>query len=171
MKKPWVILLAGLVLFTAAFSGFYYLGTASCRAMLNGPQPELAWLKKEFRLSDAEFARIIQLHEAYLPKCAERCSRIAALNGRLQQLLSQSPNITPELREILAQRAQMRADCEAEMLNHFLEISRTMPPAQGQRYLQWVEQQTFLSGEAMESRHHPSATSTPHPHSMADHQM
>jgi hypothetical protein len=39
------------------------------------------------------------------------------------------------------------------MLRHFLEVSRTMPPEQGQRYLQWVEQQTCLSGQPMERLH------------------
>ena len=43
---------------TAAFSGFYYLGTARCRTIMHEPQPELAWLKQEFQLSDAEFVRI-----------------------------------------------------------------------------------------------------------------
>ena len=44
MKKGATILLLGLLLATAAFCGFYYLGTASCRRMMRGPQPELAWL-------------------------------------------------------------------------------------------------------------------------------
>lgn len=154
MKKAGLILLAGLLLSTAAFSGFYYLGTASCRSMMSEPQPGLAWLKKEFKLTDTEYARIVRLHEAYLPKCGERCMHIAELNTQLEQLLSQAPAVTPEIQKLLAQRASMRADCETEMLNHFLEVSRMMPPEQGKRYLQWVEQQTFLSGQAMEAHHH-----------------
>jgi hypothetical protein len=30
------------------------------------------------------------------------------------------------------------------MLQHFFEVSRTMPPAQGARYLAWISEQTFL---------------------------
>jgi Spy/CpxP family protein refolding chaperone len=153
VKKAGLILLAGLLLCTAAFSGFYYLGTASCRATMSEPQPELAWLKKEFKLTDAEFARITKLHEAYLPQCAQRCRRIAEQNRKLEQLLSQSSALTPEVQNLLAERAQTRADCEAEMLKHFLEVSRTMPPEQGRRYLQWVEEQTGLGGQGMEQRH------------------
>jgi hypothetical protein len=154
MKKAGLILLVGLLLSTAAFSGFYYFGTASCRAIMSEPQPELAWLKKEFKLSDTEFARITKLHEAYLPQCAQRCMRIAELNGKLEQLLSHASAVNPEIQNVLAERAKMRADCEAEMLNHFLEVSRMMPPEQGRRYLQWVEQQSFLNGQAMEAHHH-----------------
>ena len=47
MKKGGWILLLGLILGTGAFSGFYYLGTASCRNLMREPQPELAWLKQE----------------------------------------------------------------------------------------------------------------------------
>src|SRR6516225_5703453 len=121
MKKGGIILLAGLVLFTAAFAGFYYCGTSSCRAMMNEREPELAWLKKEFKLSDEEFTRITKLHEAYLPQCAQRCMRIAEQNRKLEELLSKSTSVTPEVRDVLAERAKTRADCEAEMLNHFME--------------------------------------------------
>lgn len=168
MKRAGLILLAGLVLSTAAFTGFYYFGTASSRAMLNEPQPELAWLKKEFKLSDDEFGRIVKLHEAYLPQCAERCARIAEQNRKLEALLNQASGITPEIRQLLAERAKTRADCEAEMLNHFLEVSKTMPPEQGRRYLEWVEQQTCLNGQGMEQQH--QGNNAPGPaHSMAHH--
>ena len=153
MKKGAAILLLGLLLSTAAFSGFYYLGTAHCRAMMREPQPELAWLKQQFNLSDAEFARISQLHEAYLPKCRERCRRIEEQNAKLQQLLAQNTSVTPEIQNVLAERAKMRADCEAEMLQHFLDVSHTMPPGQGRRYLAWVQQQSSLRDYGMEQRH------------------
>lgn len=163
MKQGGVILLLGLLLGTAAFSGFYYLGTAPCRHMMQEPQPELAWLKKEFNLSDAEYNRVAQLHEAYLPQCAERCQRIEEQNRKLQGLLSQSGSVTPEIQNLFLERAKMRAACETEMLKHFLEVSRTMPPEQGRRYLAWVEQQTFLNGQGMEQRHRMTADEHHHP--------
>jgi len=54
----------------------------------------------------------------------------------------------------------MRADCQAEMLKHFFEVSRTMPAEQGKRYLAWVQAQTCLHEQTMnhsqagESNHH-----------------
>ncbi len=154
MRKGGTILLAGLVLCAAAFCGVYYWGTAPMRALMSGPQPELAWLRQEFSLSDAEFARITQLHEAYLPGCRERCRLVEQQSERLRQLLAHAETVTPEIRNLLAERARIRAECEAEMLKHFLAVSRTMPPEQGRRYLAWVEQQTLLRASAMESRHH-----------------
>ncbi len=153
MKKSSLILLLGAVGCVAAFLIFYFAGTASSRELMRQPQPELAWLKKEFKLSDSEFGRISQLHAAYLPACAVRCQRIEEQNQKLRVLFSQATNMTTEIQSLLAQRATMRAECEAEMMKHFIEVSRTMPPEQGRRYLAWVEAQTFLHGQAMEDRH------------------
>jgi hypothetical protein len=154
MKKGTSILLLGVLLSAAGFSGFYYIGTASSRATMRETQPELAWLKQEFKLNDTEFARISQMHAAYLPECAERCRHIEEQNQKLQALLAQSTNVTPEIQSLLAERAKTRAECEAEMMKHFLKVSQTMPPEQGRRYLAWVEKQTILHGQAMEEHHH-----------------
>ncbi len=167
MKKGLLILVLGFVLGTAGFTGFYYFGTVSCREMMREPQPELAWLKKEFKLSDAEFARISELHAAYLPQCAARCQRIEEQNQKLKQLFSQASAVTPEIQNLLNERARMRADCEAEMMKHFIAVSKTMPAEEGRRYLDWVEEQTFLRGQGMEERHRAApANSSGQQHSM-----
>jgi Spy/CpxP family protein refolding chaperone len=153
MKKGGLILLLGLLLCLAGFSGFYYLGTAPCRNMMHEAQPELAWLKKEFGLSDTAFARITALHEAYMPQCAERCRVTEQQNRKLKELLAKDATVTPEIQTLLTERARNRAQCEAEMLKHFQEVSRAMPPEQGRRYLDWVQEQTVLRPQAMESRH------------------
>lgn len=154
MKKPGVILLIGLLLGTAGFTGIYYLGTASCREMMREPRPELAWLRNEFKLTDAEFARISELHASYLPQCAARCQKIEEQNRKLEQLLRRGPAAAAEVNNVLIERGRMRAECEAEMMQHFLKVSKQMPAAQGKRYLEWVEAQTFLRGQGMEDRHH-----------------
>ena len=153
VNRPLIFLLAGLGLCAVAFSGSYYFGTASARKLMSQPEPELAWLKKEFHLGDAEFNRISQMHQAYLPKCQQRCLRIADQNRKLEELLQSTDNLSPQIRDLLAERATTRAECEAEMLAHFLAVSRTMPPEQGRRYLAWIESQTSLFGGAMEKQH------------------
>jgi hypothetical protein len=162
MKKGLFILLLGVMLSTAAFSGFYYFGTACCRKLMQEPQPELAWLKKEFQLSDAEFTRLTQMHAAYLPQCRQRCERIAELDRQLQRLLTDATNMTPEIQNLLALRARTRGECEIEMTKHFLEVSRAMPAEQGRRYLAWVEQHIFLRGQGMEAHHHMAEEQADH---------
>jgi len=153
MKRGAIVLVLGLALAAAGFSGLYYLGTAPSRELMRGGQPELAWLKEEYKLSDAEYARIVQLHAAYLPACAARCQRIEELTARLRQASLQATNVGPEIQRLLAERAAARAECEAEMMAHFLAVSRTMPAEQGRRYLEWVERQTFMGGREMEAVH------------------
>src|SRR5438067_2141704 len=89
------------------------------------------------RLQEA-VAQVVQLHDAYRPQCAEMCRRIDEQNARVQQLLAATNAVTPEIKEALAEAARLRAECETAMLQHFYEVSRQMPPAQGKRYLVWV---------------------------------
>jgi len=154
MKKGSLILLLGVVVSTVAFSSFYYFGTVNCRELMRQPQPELAWLKKEFHLSDAEFTRISEMHAAYLPQCQARCLRIAEQDRQLEQLLATATTMTPDIQNALAARARLRGECETEMMNHFLRVSQTMPAEQGRRYLEWVEQHIFSNGQDMEAHHH-----------------
>jgi hypothetical protein len=154
MKRGLSILLLGLLACATASFVVYRARTATHRAMLRQSAPELAWLKKEFNLSDAEFLHIAELHSAYLPQCHQRCQTIEAQNEKLQQLLATNTNVTPEIESLLAERAKVRADCEAAMLKHFLEVSRAMPPTEAERYLAWVKAQTFAPSEGMEKRHH-----------------
>jgi len=164
MKKPYLILMIGLLSSLAAFAVCFLVGTASTRELMGQPNPELAWLKKEFSLTSAEYERLAKLHQAYLPQCASRCEQIEAQNQELKRLLAESSDITPQVQAVMARRAQMRAECETEMLRHFLEVSRTMPVAQGRRYLAWVEQQTLLKGEAMEQQHRLQSEAPQHQH-------
>lgn len=149
MKRGLLILVLGLAACWAAFYCVYRMGTATPRALLQSPQPELAWLKHEFKLNDAEFQRIAALHAGYQPQCRVRCEQIDKLNDRLSAVLADAAHLTPELEKLLGERAQMRSTCQAEMLKHFFEVSRAMPPEQGRRYLAWAREHTCLSEAGM----------------------
>ena len=144
-----LVLLLGLALAAAAYVCLYLSGTSSARRLERSSQPELAWLKQEFNLSDAEFERISQLHAAYLPRCADMCRQIEAQNQRLRALLAATNQMTAGIESAIAESARLRGQCQRNMLEHFYEVSRTMPPEQGRRYLAWVQERTFLAGESM----------------------
>lgn len=144
MKTTVAIILAGALLGAGAFCGLYYWGTASHRGLLQEETPELAWLKKEFKLADAELARIARLHQAYQPQCAEMCRRIDEQGRKLQALIDRTNTMTPEIAAALGEAARLRGECQRDMLGHFFEVSRTMPPAQGRRYLDWIARRTFM---------------------------
>jgi len=149
MKKAGIILILGLFAAMVGYGVFYFFGTAPNRDLLRQQTPELAWLKKQFNLTDAEYARVCELHAAYLPGCRERCHRIAAKEAELKELLTKSNTITPEIERKLKEAAELRVECQAAMLKHFYQVSQTMPAAQGQRYLAWVQEKTFLSDHGM----------------------
>jgi len=153
MKRAAFILVAGLLAAAAGYCALYYCGTKEHRQMLESPAPELAWLKKEFRLGDAEFERIAKLHDGYLPRCAELCRQVSAKNAELRLLISATNVNGGSVEQKLKEAGELRVQCQQNMFNHFLEVSRQMPPEQGRRYLQWIQQRTLTPEHDMAERH------------------
>lgn len=149
MKRGLLILILGLAGAVVAYCCVYLAETATPRALMRSDQPELAWLKHEFQLTDTEFKRISELHTAYLPQCRERCRLIDELNGKLSALLAKESRVTPEVDKLLQDRALLRARCQVEMLEQLYRVSNTMPPAQGKRYLAWAQNHTCLRDQGM----------------------
>ena len=106
MKRVWFILLSGLVLAVLGYCATYFAGSAPTRCISCSKTPELAWLKKEFHISDAEFERVSKLHEDYLADCAERCARIDAKTGELKTLLAATNKVTAEIERKVQEAAQ-----------------------------------------------------------------
>jgi hypothetical protein len=161
MRRSLLIFLALLLAGAAIVGASYLLAQRICVHELAASGDDLAWLRDEFHLGDAEMQRIRQLHEGYLPKCHENCALIAAKKRELQAELDKAQGITPEARQKLTEVAGLRAQCQANMLAHFYEVSQAMPPEQGRRYLAEMQHLTLgfheqientMSGEA--SSHH-----------------
>jgi len=153
MKRAWVTFFGGLAVAALAYFGYYFIATAHYRSLEKSEEPELAWLQKEFHLNTAEFKRICEMHEAYLSGCMERCHQIDLKSQELKRLLAGTNAVTPEIEKTLAEAAQLRTQCQKLMLQHFYEVSRTMPPDQGQRYLAWVQEKTVLSDSHSQMHH------------------
>ena len=153
MNRSVLILIGGLALGVLAYAGMYHAGTASSCCLVESKTPELAWLQQEFHLSGAEFKRISELHGQYLTGCAERCHQIDLKNQELARLLETTNNVSPEIQRAIEESAKLRAQCQSMMLQHFYEVSRTMPAEQGKRYLAWVRSKTVLH-DAHQAMHH-----------------
>ena len=149
MKRGLLILIFGLLTAAVAYFCSYQVGISAARKLQKTDQPELAWLQQEFKLSDQEFKRISELHAAYLPHCAEMCRRIDEQNTKLRNLLAAADQMTGEIEAAIAESARLRGECQRDMLNHFFEVSRTMPPEQGKRYLAWVQERTLPATTGM----------------------
>jgi len=150
MNRSLVILIGALALCGAVFAGSYFTARHATMVCCTRTMDDLSWLQTEFHLSDAEMARIRELHEGYLPKCGEVCMKIAAKKSELDAALGDGTNITAEAQVKLNELAALRAQCQAQMLQHFITVSQAMPPEEGRRYLDEMKQLTLGSHEQME---------------------
>ena len=164
MNRSLVILLGALALCAALFGGSYAVSRRVCQTCMSKSVSDLDWLQQEFHLSSAEMARIQKLHEGYLPKCAEMCAKIAAKKSELETALGGTTNVNPVAQQKLAELAALRAQCQAQMLQHFTEVSQTMPPEQGRRYLAEMQRLTLGLHEQTESSMSGSAGHEHHQH-------
>jgi uncharacterized membrane protein len=160
MKRAWLIVVAGLVLALAAYAGIYFTRTAENRSIEKSSQPMLSWLQDEYHLSDEQFARVRELYTAYQPKCVEMCRKIDDQNAAVKRLLASTNSITPEIKDALAKAAQLRVECQTAMFAHFYEVAQAMPPAEGKRYLAWVQQETLMPAQ-MPPTKQPSSPQSP----------
>ncbi|MEI9961178.1 MAG: periplasmic heavy metal sensor [Limisphaerales bacterium] len=149
MNRPLVILLGALVLGAAIFAGSYSVSRHASADMMCGTD-DLSWLRDEFHLSDADLSRIRQLHEGYLPQCAEMCARVAAKKSEISAALANVTNVTADVQKKLTELGELRAQCQAQMLQHFVSVSQAMPPEQGRRYLAEMEKITLGFHEEIE---------------------
>ena len=150
MNRSLVILIGALTLGAAIFAGSFYASQRATVMCCAKPADDLNWLQMEFHLSDAELAHIRELHEGYLPKCAELCAKIAAKKNEFQTIVGNGTNLTAEAQTKLNEIAALRAQCQAQMLEHFTAVSHAMPPEQGRRYLAEMKRLTLGTNELME---------------------
>jgi len=150
MRRSLVILIGALAVGAAVFAGAFLIARQCCVQQLASSTDDLDWLRREFQLNDADMVRVRQLHEGYLPKCAEMCSRIAAKKQELESTLAGSTNVNPAVEKKLIELGELRAQCQTQMLQHFVDVSQAMPPEQGRRYLAEMQRLTLGFHEQIE---------------------
>ncbi len=156
MKRPFFIVLMALVVGAVVFAAAYQLSHRLCAGRITA-NDDLAWLRQEFQLSTAELAQVRKLHDGYLPRCAEMCRQITAKKREVETALAGTTNITPAVEQKLAELGVLRAQCQTEMLRHFVEVSQAMPPEPGRRYLAEMQRITLGTHEQIEQSMSDSA--------------
>jgi hypothetical protein len=150
MRRPLFILIGLLAVAAAVFAGSFFMSRQICMKETSNSADDLDWLRQEFHLGDAEMARVRELHDGYLPKCAEMCGRIAEKKNELDAALAGTNNVSGDAQKKLTELGELRAQCQAQMLQHFVEVSRAMPSEQGRRYLAEMRRLTLGSHEQIE---------------------
>ncbi|MCX6866315.1 MAG: hypothetical protein NTV46_08900 [Verrucomicrobia bacterium] len=108
------------------------------KEVLLDAMPELAWLRGELKLTDAQFAKASALHAAYRPKCAAMCRSIAQAQARLETLARGGRGMSPELAEAIREHARVQAECQQKMLEHLYQTADLLDDRQAAKYLETV---------------------------------
>jgi hypothetical protein len=135
MRHSLVILIGVVAVGATVFAGSFFVCRQICGRQMANPADDLTWLSSQFQLNAEAMSHIRDLHQGYLPKCADMCARIAAKKIELESLIAGSTNGDPVVEKKLIELGELRARCQAQMLEHFVAVSQAMPPEQGRRYL------------------------------------
>ena len=156
-KRSLITVALALAACSVMFVVSYQIATRLCDKQMSSSADDLAWLRQEFRLTDVEMGRVRELHEGYMPKCAEMCKQIAAKKQELESVLVGATNVTMTAEQKLSELGALRAQCQTQMLRHFAEVSQAMPPEQGRRYLAEMQRLTLGFHEQIEQSMSKSA--------------
>lgn len=123
MKHRVTTLLLALAAGLVAFGAFYFGGEDAALRRAASAGDALAWLRIEFKLGDAQFAAIKQLHTDYTVECSGHCAAIMAARERGAPA---------------AEVSKLEQACVASIRVHFQRVAALMPPGEGERYLALV---------------------------------
>jgi len=138
--------LGAIAVAVVTFCGINFFATRDTRQMAASPGGELEWLRREFHLSDSQFQKIDALQSAYAPDCNEMCQRIMSANAKLDRLLSEHREMTPELEAAIREASSVQDDCRVRMMAHIYNVAMQMNPDDSQRYLRLMRSRVIQPG-------------------------
>lgn len=140
MKRGLWIILAALL---AAIAGFVITQRSCCDVVMantaphdgSSRLPELEWLRHEFKLTEAQFAKASELHVAYRPTCEVLCAKVMASHAKIKKLVDSGAQVSPELTSALQEHASLHVECQTAMLTHLYQTAGCFAPEQSRSYL------------------------------------
>lgn len=138
------LILLGLVVAVGTVSYYVCFHRAMASVVVvtpDGTDAELAFLKREFALTPAQYDKVLALHHAYSPVCADHCTRYMTAHRRLADRLKSQTAWSPEASALIAEQARVQGECHASMLKYAYDVAACMSPEQGRRYLEMIKMQ------------------------------
>ena len=127
------VALIAVIAAAACVVSYHVVGDPAVKAAV-AKRDALEWLRADFHLTDAQFARIKHLHTEYARVCEEHCRAIQEASRALNQLKATSHDrSTVAAAEIRAK--ELRMVCETAIVAHVRQCAEEMSPEAGQRYL------------------------------------
>jgi len=129
--------LVGLIALAVGFFAYRASGDGAVQDALKR-NDAMEWLRTDFQLTDAQFATIKKLHDAYSTGCEEHCRQIQAA-VRDRSALQESAKADPAAMAAADRRVEeLRSICESAIATHVRQCAAEMSPMAGQRYLALV---------------------------------
>lgn len=130
---------AALVAALAGAAGFlcFRTGVDPAVAAALERRDAMAWLRADFRLTDAQFAAVKKIHEDYSVVCEEHCRAIQEAS-RVRDDLKAKGGGPGALVAAERRIEELRQVCESALATHVRRCAAEMPPEAGQRYLALV---------------------------------
>jgi hypothetical protein len=129
--------LFGVFLLTCLLAGgALFLSRESVRKTQSPRQMGLRWLREEYRLDEATFARIEALHRNYFAHFGRMCRELDETD---RPLLARPRTLAVNSAAVASQLSQEQAicsRCEQAALTHLRQVAGLMPPDQAERFLQ-----------------------------------
>jgi hypothetical protein len=101
-------------------------------------QDALAWLRADFGLTDAQFAAIKRLHDAYASVCDEHCRQIREAMDAREELKRSGRATADELAAADRRVEELVLICESAIATHVRACAAHMAPEAAERYLALV---------------------------------
>ena len=139
MNRTLSILTLGLGFGLATHFAYFRLNEPAATTSLDG---QLAWMKTELQLNDAQFARIKELHEASSPRLRAMAGQVARLQAEFaefEQTRRTSDRVDfLEFARFVEMRRAVSRECLDSTRQLVLAAAEVMNPRQRQRYIQLV---------------------------------
>ncbi|HTQ31791.1 MAG TPA: hypothetical protein VMI53_11335 [Opitutaceae bacterium] len=140
MKRTWLTLLLGLAAGVAAHLVYFDLHRPCTGDDLDC---QLAWMRTDLHLTDAQFARIKQLHEASNPQLRAFAGEVARMQDELasfERLRRTDGRVDfVEFAQFVKTQRAVDQECLALTQRLVLAAANVMDPEQRQRYLDLVQ--------------------------------
>ena len=139
MKRTLLSLTLGLIVGVITHITYFRLSEPAPTTTLDG---QLAWMKNELHLNDAQFARIKELHQASSPRLQAMAIQVAALKAEFtafEKIRRTSDQVDfLEFARFVETRRHVSRECLDSTRQLVLASAEVMNPQQRERYIQLV---------------------------------
>lgn len=146
MVKNLIIISLSLALLACLYGGIYSWITKDTAKAMQSDHPELEWLRREYTLSDTQFAEIRTKHNAHDIVCRELCRDLVQIQQKLDTVISTHSEVSKEVQNTLAAWTEQRQRCRQAMLLHMYDVSSAMDEDSASRYRERIFRNLIIPG-------------------------